>query len=223
MPLHPGGLLCKMRRNYSYYWIKVRVKCWCIVNLGSVNTITAEPREVLWTQDAGSGWPSSSALLGQKCSLSLECDMHSESWWVRKKGSCAFVPRETICRVTGGMKVKADRDESSPYAAMLAAQDVSQRCKELGIIALHIKLQATGGNRTKTPGPGAQPVIRALACSGMKIGRIEDVTPIPSDSARRKGGRCGHRLWTKLLKLLLSVNKLLWCKKNFFNKIKFKK
>lgn len=27
------------------------------------------------------------------------------------------------------MKVKADRDESSPYAAMLAAQDVAQRCK----------------------------------------------------------------------------------------------
>ncbi|XP_054550235.1 40S ribosomal protein S14 isoform X1 [Talpa occidentalis] len=55
--------------------------------------------------------------------------------------------KETICRVTGGMKVKADRDESSPYAAMLAAQDVAQRCKELGITALHIKLRATGGNR----------------------------------------------------------------------------
>merc|ERR1711939_1287812 len=54
--------------------------------------------------------------------------------------------RETICRVTGGMKVKADRDESSPYAAMLAAQDVAQRCKELGINALHIKIRATGGN-----------------------------------------------------------------------------
>lgn len=25
--------------------------------------------------------------------------------------------------------MKADRDESSPYAAMLAAQDVAQRCK----------------------------------------------------------------------------------------------
>lgn len=37
--------------------------------------------------------------------------------------------KETICRVTGGMKVKADRDESSPYAAMLAAQDVAARCK----------------------------------------------------------------------------------------------
>lgn len=30
--------------------------------------------------------------------------------------------KETICRITGGMKVKADRDESSPYAAMLAAR-----------------------------------------------------------------------------------------------------
>jgi len=46
------------------------------------------------------------------------------------------------------MKVKADRDESSPYAAMLAAQDVAERCKQLGITALHIKLRATGGNRS---------------------------------------------------------------------------
>ena len=71
--------------------------------------------------------------------------------------------RETISRVTGGMKVKADRDESSPYAAMLAAQDVAQRCKELGINALHVKIRATGGNGTKTPGPGAQSALRALA------------------------------------------------------------
>ncbi|KAK9230992.1 hypothetical protein WN943_021223 [Citrus x changshan-huyou] len=86
--------------------------------------------------------------------------------------------RETLERITGGMKVKADRDESSPYAAMLAAQDVSQRCKELGITALHIKLGSA---------------LRALARSGMKIGRIEDVTPIPTDSTRRKGGRRGRR------------------------------
>ena len=30
--------------------------------------------------------------------------------------------------------MKADRDESSPYAAMLAAQDVSQRCKVWAIV-----------------------------------------------------------------------------------------
>merc|ERR1739845_288609 len=49
--------------------------------------------------------------------------------------------RETLVRVTGGMKVKADRDEASPYAAMLAAQDVAARCKEVGITALHIKVR----------------------------------------------------------------------------------
>ena len=84
------------------------------------------------------------------------------------------------------MKVKADRDASSPYAAMLAAQDVATRCREVGITALHIKLRATGGTGTKTPGPGAQSALRALARSGMRIGRIEDVTPIPTDSTRRK-------------------------------------
>ena len=39
--------------------------------------------------------------------------------------------RETIVKITGGMKVKADRDESSPYAAMLASQDVALKCKVL--------------------------------------------------------------------------------------------
>merc|ERR1712125_147130 len=102
--------------------------------------------------------------------------------------------RETMVRVTGGMKVKADRDESSPYAAMLAAQDVAVRCKELGITALHIKIRGTGGQRSKTPGPGGQAALRALARAGLKIGRIEDVTPIPTDSCRRKGGRRGRRL-----------------------------
>ncbi|XP_038117064.1 40S ribosomal protein S14-like [Culex quinquefasciatus] len=62
--------------------------------------------------------------------------------------------------VTGNMNAKADRDEVSPYAALLAAQDVADKCKSLGIT-----LRATGGNRTKTPGPGAQSTHRALSCS----------------------------------------------------------
>jgi small subunit ribosomal protein S14e len=102
--------------------------------------------------------------------------------------------RETLIRVTGGMKVKTDRDESSPYAAMLAAQDCAERCKQLGITALHIKIRATGGPKTKTPGPGAQAALRALARQGIKIGRIEDVTPTPTDTTRRKSGRRGRRL-----------------------------
>ena len=102
--------------------------------------------------------------------------------------------RETYARVTGGMKVKADREESSPYAAMMAAQDVYNRLKQLGVTAVHIKLRGKGGSNTRTPGPGAQTAMRALARLGLKIGRIEDVTPIPTDSTRKAGGRRGRRL-----------------------------
>ena len=102
--------------------------------------------------------------------------------------------RETICRFTGGMKVKADRDESSPYAAMMCSVDVVNKLKEVGINALHFKLRGTGGTRTRTPGPGGVAALRALARGGIKIGRIEDTTPIPTDGCRHSGGRRGRRL-----------------------------
>ena len=102
--------------------------------------------------------------------------------------------RETYARETGGMKVKADREEASPYAAMLAAQDVYARLKQLGVTAIHIKMRGKGGSNTRALGPGAQTALRALARLGLKIGRIEDVTPIPTDSTRRAGGRRGRRL-----------------------------
>merc|ERR1712166_229476 len=102
--------------------------------------------------------------------------------------------RETYCRITGGMKVKADREESSPYAAMLASVDVCKVLQDVGINAIHIKLRGRGGVESKTPGPGAQSAIRALARNGLRIGRIEDVTPIPTDSTRGGGGRRGRRL-----------------------------
>uniref|UniRef100_A0A2I3G9F3 Small ribosomal subunit protein uS11 n=1 Tax=Nomascus leucogenys TaxID=61853 RepID=A0A2I3G9F3_NOMLE len=95
--------------------------------------------------------------------------------------------KEIVCHVTGGMKVKAGRDESSPHAAMLAARD-------LGITALHIKLRAIGGSRTKTPGPGAQVALRALARSGMKIRRIEDYTVGSMLSDRAVGLKAWGRL-----------------------------
>lgn len=44
--------------------------------------------------------------------------------------------------------------------------------QQRGITALHVRLRATGGTRTKTPGPGAQSALRALARAGMRIGRI---------------------------------------------------
>ena len=45
------------------------------------------------------------------------------------------IGKETIA-ASGGMKVKADRDRSSPYATMLAAQDVN--CQMQGSYSLFI-------------------------------------------------------------------------------------
>jgi len=63
-----------------------------------------------------------------------------------------------------------------------------------GITAVHIKVRAPGGIKNKNPGPGAQPAIRALARSGLKIGIIEDITPVPHDGCRRAGGKRGRRM-----------------------------
>ncbi|PSG96170.1 30S ribosomal protein S11 [Thermoplasmatales archaeon SW_10_69_26] len=101
---------------------------------------------------------------------------------------------ETIAKSSGGMVVRAAKDEASPYAAMSAAENVAEQCEEKGIDALHVKVRAPGGNKSRSPGPGAQASIRALARAGIRIGRIEDVTPIPHDSTRKKGGRRGRRV-----------------------------
>jgi small subunit ribosomal protein S11 len=101
---------------------------------------------------------------------------------------------ETITKCTGGMVVKAAKDEGGPYAAMKAAERIADEAREKGIDSLHIKVRAPGGHKSKSPGPGAQAAIRALSRAGIKIGRIEDVTPVPHDGTRKKGGRRGRRV-----------------------------
>ena len=101
---------------------------------------------------------------------------------------------ETVSISSGGHHVNADRYESSPFAAMKAANAVVDAAKTKGFTALHIKVRAVGGVGSRVPGPGAQSAIRALARGGFHIGRIDDVTPIPHDTTRRKGGKRGRRV-----------------------------
>jgi small subunit ribosomal protein S11 len=101
---------------------------------------------------------------------------------------------ETITQWSGGKVVRADRQESSPFAAMEAASRAADDIKEKGIIGLHIRVRAPGGNGPRTPGPGAQATIRAFARAGIRIGKIEDVTPIPHDGTGRPGGKRGRRV-----------------------------
>ncbi|MCL4314319.1 MAG: 30S ribosomal protein S11 [Candidatus Thermoplasmatota archaeon] len=101
---------------------------------------------------------------------------------------------ETLAKASGGMVVKNDRDESSPYAAMKAADLVSESLKEKEVTDLIIRVRAPGGSKSKIPGPGAQSAIRALSRAGFKILRIEEVTPIPHDGTKKKGGKRGRRV-----------------------------
>jgi len=102
---------------------------------------------------------------------------------------------ETIARTSGGQVVKADRLESSPGAAMNAAKKCADIIQEAGIKGLHVRVKAPGGHQgPHNPGPGAQAAIRALSRVGIRIGKIEDVTPVAHDGCRAKGGRRGRRV-----------------------------
>jgi len=101
---------------------------------------------------------------------------------------------ETVAISSGGMHVTADRYESSPFAAMKAAKTVVESAKSKGFTGFHIRVRAVGGVGSRVPGPGAQAAIRAIARGGFKIGRIDDVTPIPHDTTRKKGGKRGRRV-----------------------------
>ncbi len=101
---------------------------------------------------------------------------------------------ETIAMVSGGMLTDKDHLKGTPYPAMQAAKQAAEKAMEKGITAIHIRVRAPGGSKSAMPGQGAQPAIRALARAGLKIGTIEDVTPIPHDGTRKKGGRRGRRL-----------------------------
>lgn len=101
---------------------------------------------------------------------------------------------ETIAKASGGMIVKSDREEGSPYAAMQAAFKAADQAKQRGVTHIRIRIRAPGGHGTKSPGAGAQAVVRALARSGLKIEKIEDVTPTPTDTTKRPGGRRGRRV-----------------------------
>ena len=101
---------------------------------------------------------------------------------------------ETVSISSGGIHVTADRYESSPFAAMKAANAVVESARTKGFTGFHIRVRAVGGVGSRVPGPGAQAAIRALARGGFKIGRIDDVTPIPHDTTRKKGGKRGRRV-----------------------------
>jgi small subunit ribosomal protein S11 len=101
---------------------------------------------------------------------------------------------ETFSRFSGGMMTDKDREQGGPFPAMLASRKAAEQALSKGLTGVHIRVRAVGGTKAKSPGPGAQPAIRAIARAGLRIGMIEDVTPIIHGHMRKKGGRLGRRV-----------------------------
>ena len=93
---------------------------------------------------------------------------------------------ETIAKCSGGVVVKAQHKEGSPYAAMKVAEVVAEKAREKGIDEVIIKVRGQGGIKPKSPGQGAEAAILSLTRNGIRIRSIENVTPIPHDGCRRK-------------------------------------
>ncbi len=100
----------------------------------------------------------------------------------------------TFSMHSGGAQVKADRLGSSPRAAMDAAKRVAEEMVAKGVGAAHVKIRAAGGIKSKTVGPGARPAVKALERAGIHVLSVENVTPVPHDGCKRKGGRKGRRM-----------------------------
>lgn len=101
---------------------------------------------------------------------------------------------ETIARYSAGMMTDKDREGGMPFPAMLAAKKAAEEAIAKGIKGVHIRVRGAGGTKSKSPGMGAQSAIRALARAGLRIGMIEDVTPIIHGKMKSKGGRRGRRV-----------------------------
>jgi small subunit ribosomal protein S11 len=82
----------------------------------------------------------------------------------------------TICwGSTGTAGFKGSR-KSTPFAARLATEQTMKTAQSMGVQEVEMYI--------KGPGPGREAAIRAIQSMGVKITKIDDVTPVPHNGCR---------------------------------------
>ena len=82
----------------------------------------------------------------------------------------------TICwGSTGTAGLKGSR-KSTPFAARLATEQTMKTAQSMGVQEVEMYI--------KGPGPGREAAIRAIQSMGVKITKIDDVTPVPHNGCR---------------------------------------
>lgn len=81
---------------------------------------------------------------------------------------------------SGQVGYKGSR-KSTPFAAQLAAEAAARRAMEHGMKKVDVFV--------KGPGSGRETAIRSLQATGLEVGAIQDVTPVPFNGCRPKKRR----------------------------------
>ena len=66
--------------------------------------------------------------------------------------------------------------KSTPYAAQMAAEAAARQAQEHGMKKVDVFV--------KGPGSGRETAIRSLQATGLEVGQISDVTPVPHNGTR---------------------------------------
>jgi small subunit ribosomal protein S11 len=82
----------------------------------------------------------------------------------------------TVAWSSAGVKGFKGSRKSTPFAAQLVAEDAVKKAMEHGM--------KTAAVVVKGPGAGRESALRAVAAAGLKVTRIQDVTPIPHNGCR---------------------------------------
>jgi len=82
----------------------------------------------------------------------------------------------TVCWASAGTAGFKGARKGTPFAAQLAAKEVSAKAKEYGVRYVDVRIKGLGAGR--------ESAISAIQGAGLEIKSIRDVTPIPHNGCR---------------------------------------
>ena len=82
----------------------------------------------------------------------------------------------TVCWGSSGARGFKGSKRATPFAAQMAAEEAGRKAYEAGVRNVEVFVQG--------PGSGRETALRSLGAAGLKISRIQDVTPLPHNGCR---------------------------------------
>ena len=86
------------------------------------------------------------------------------------------VSGNTIAWSSAGVRGFKGSRKSTPFAAQLAAEDATRKAMEHGMLNVTVFIRG--------PGSGRESALRAIAGTGLRVGVIRDLTPVPHNGCR---------------------------------------